>query len=64
MTMKIEVTKNQEVESNHNYITCEMGEFEPNDYVLCKEKTENIDNTVMFLASQVVIKNTIYESSI
>ena len=60
--MKIQIIKNQEVDSNSNYITCEEGEFELNDFVLCKEKTESNDNTVMFLASQ--IKNTTNESSI
>jgi hypothetical protein len=59
--MKINITINQEVESNINYISCEEGEFLPTDFVMCKCKDENEDNTVMFLAEQ--IKNIDNESS-
>ena len=58
----IKIEKNEEVQANTNYITCESGEFEETDFVLCKLKTELSENIVMFLASQ--IKNTTNESSI
>jgi hypothetical protein len=57
----IKIEKNIEVESNKKYITSENGEFNDNDFVKCKLKTESLDNTVMFLASQ--IKNINNESS-
>lgn len=60
--MKIIISKNQEVECNINYITCEEGEFDPDQFVMCKHKNEIENNTVMFLASQ--IKNQDNESSI
>lgn len=60
--MKINITIDQEVESNINYITCEEGEFYPDQFVMCKHKDEIENNTVMFLASQ--IKNENNESSI
>lgn len=51
--MNIQISKNQEVDANPNYITCQEGLFDANEYVLCKEKTDTKDNTVMFLASQI-----------
>ena len=51
--MNVEIIKNEEVNENPNYITCEQGEFNETEFVLCKEKTESRDNTVMFLASQI-----------
>lgn len=53
----IAIEKNTEVESNKNYITCESGEFNDNDFVKCKLKTESLEDTVMFLASQVKIQD-------
>lgn len=58
----ITIKLNQEVYSNTNYITCEAGEFSPEQFVMCKHKSEVNNNTVMFLASQVI--NTQDESSI
>lgn len=57
----IKIEANIEVEANKNYITCESGEFSDNDFIVCKLKTESLDSTVMFLASQ--IKNINNESS-
>lgn len=51
--MKIQININEEVETNTNYITCEKGEFEPNNFVFYKQKTESNNNTVMFLVSQI-----------
>lgn len=54
--MYIEILKHEEVEANHNYITCEAGEFAEYDFVLCKEIRDIKDNTVMFLAAQIINK--------
>lgn len=59
--MKINILKNQEVEINPNYISCEEGEFDHDQFVMCKLKNEKEENTVMFLASQ--IKTMLNESS-
>lgn len=51
--MKIQIKKNDVVESNINYVTCEEGEFQPEDFVMCKLKNDSEENTVMFLAQQI-----------
>ena len=45
----------QEVYGNSDYITCEAGEFEPDQFVLCKRKGEAAEDTVMFHAQSVVL---------
>jgi hypothetical protein len=49
----ITIVLNQEVAVNTNYITCVEGEFNEHDYIPCKLKGEEEDNTVMFLAIQI-----------
>lgn len=49
----VTIVLNQEVAVNTNYITCEEGEFNDFDFVLCKLKNEIDSSTVMFLATQI-----------
>ena len=48
------ISKGQPVAANPAYITCEGGEFEPHDFVKCKRADESTDNTVQFLAQQII----------
>lgn len=47
------VISGQEVLCNINYVTCESGNFDEFEFVKCKLKTDNANNTVMFLAYQI-----------
>ena len=47
------IVSGQDVISNMKYITCESGNFDEFEFVKCKLKTDNADNTVMFLAYQI-----------
>lgn len=48
------ITLNQEVYQNTDYIVCEEGNYEENDFVFCKNKLDSIEGTVMFLANQII----------
>ena len=61
--MMITISLNQEVESNKNYVTCESGIFQTLDFVLCKNKLEEQNNTVMFLVDSIITTGAMYESS-
>lgn len=59
MTFRIEM--NQVVNANREYLSCEQGDFEENDFVMCKHKLDVIEDTVMFFAYQISVNN---ESSV
>jgi hypothetical protein len=50
----IQIDLNQVVNSNPEYVTCEEGDFEDFEYVLCKRKSEDENDTCCFLAISVV----------
>jgi hypothetical protein len=50
----ITIALHQEVAENKDYQSCESGEFSNDDFVMCKRKSDEILNTVMFLAHQIV----------
>jgi hypothetical protein len=50
----ITIIEGQEVYGNSDYITCQGGEFAEDSFVLCKKKTDEADNTVMFHAITIV----------
>jgi hypothetical protein len=58
----IMIELNTEVEDNTEYLTCQEGEFNEYDMVLCKHKEDVLDNTVKFYAIQIK-KNITNESS-
>ena len=51
--MMITITKCQPVAANPDYITCEGGEFDMDEFVKCKRIDDATDNTVQFLARQI-----------
>lgn len=51
--MMITITKGQPVAANPEYITCDGGEFDMDDFVQCKRIDEKTNNTVQFLARQI-----------
>lgn len=55
------VVLGQGVICNDKYVTCQSGIFDDFEFVNCKLKTDDANNTVMFLAYQ--INNTDNESS-
>jgi len=56
------IAKGTEVLCNQKYSVSEEGDFDDFDFVKCKLKNEDIENTVMFLAFQINQSNN--ESSI
>ena len=48
------IALNQEVFQNTAYVTCVEGSYEDNDFIFCKNKLDTTDNTVMFLANQII----------
>ena len=50
----ITIELGQEVYGNSDYITCQGGEFTEDSFVLCKKKTDEAENTVMFHAITIV----------